>query len=69
MIEVHAEIEYCDKERDNMSIHSDICPPNCDFENLDEHHREYLHNLLDEWIDKSNGTGGFYIKNSTHELS
>ena len=61
MIDCHAEIMYNDKERGGMSIHSDICPDNCEFDNLDEEHREFLHRCLDEWIDKSGGTGVFYI--------
>lgn len=60
----HAEIIYTDATRDNMSIHSDVCPDDCDFNNLDEEHRGYLHRVLDEWIDKSGGTGVFYIGNT-----
>lgn len=61
MTTVHAEIEY-DREND-IGVHSDICPPNCDSKNLtNNEYREYLHLCLDEWLDKSNGTGGFYIK-------
>lgn len=26
--------------------------------------REYLHKMLDEWLDRSNGTGAFYIGNA-----
>ena len=57
---VHSEIMYMKK--DGINIHSDTCPPGCDFKNLDDEHRKYLHDVLDEWIDKSNGTGIFYIK-------
>lgn len=64
MCKVHAEIEYVDKERENISIHSDICPPKCDFRNMTVEHRKFLHDCLDEWLDKSNGTGCFYIKNA-----
>jgi hypothetical protein len=52
---VHGEIEYAD-------VHSDICPPDHDFDKIDKDYREFLHECLDEWLDKSNGTGQFYIK-------
>ena len=29
---------------------------------IDEEHRKFLHVCLDEWINHSNGTGCFYIK-------
>jgi len=58
---VHAEIEYTDSERG--SIHSDICPEYCSSTYLkDKDYRKMLHKCLDEWLDKSNGTGMFYIK-------
>ena len=60
-MKVHAEIEYKD-------IHSDICPANCDFNNIDDTFRKILHNALDEWIDHSKGIGGFYIKNKDHQF-
>jgi hypothetical protein len=67
---VHAEIEY--QKEDGTWVHSDICPPNCDSDNLnyvfkredgDFTYSEYLHRCLDEWLNNSNGTGAFYIKN------
>lgn len=57
---VHAEIEYTRPNGEN--VHSDICPPKCDFNNINLKYREFLHKCLDEWLDESNGTGGFYIK-------
>ena len=63
---VHAEIEYTNAE--GQDVHSDVCPSECKFKNLDKEHREYLHTLLDEWINKSNGTGGFYIKSNKHKF-
>lgn len=62
MTEVQAEIEY--QREDGIWVHSDIEPyGGCRFEDLDDKHRQYLHDCLDEWIDKSRGTGCFYIKN------
>jgi hypothetical protein len=56
---IHAEIEYINSEGD--TVHSDICPPECDFNKIDSTYRKFLHESLDEWLDKSNGTGQFYI--------
>jgi len=59
-ITIHAEIEYTNAE--GYSVHSDVCPPNCSPTGLqDEEYRKFLHDVLDEWLDKSKGTGGFYI--------
>lgn len=60
MKKVHSEIIY--QKKDGINIHSDTCPSECKFDNMDDEHRKYLHDLLDEWIDESNGTGIFYIK-------
>lgn len=57
---IHCEIEYV--KEDGTSIHSDVCPPQCLFENIDQWYRDYLHALLDEWLDNAGGTGQFYIK-------
>lgn len=63
---IHAEIEYTDTEKG--SIHSDICPPKCSPDGLsDPEYRKFLHQALDEWLDKSNGTGIFYIKSEDHK--
>lgn len=65
-MEVHAEIEY--REQNGNSIHSDICPPGCSSENMnDEEWRKLMHDCLDEWISKSGGTGIFYIKGEDME--
>jgi len=65
MTAVHAEIEYTGE----MNIHSDICPDDCNPENLkDPDYRDMLHRCLDEWLDKSNGTGAFYIKNANYKI-
>lgn len=51
-----AEIEYDTKDG---RVHSDICG----FNTADKDWRETLHTALDEWLDKSNGTGVFYVGN------
>jgi hypothetical protein len=64
---VHAEIEYT--KLNGESIHSDICPPNCLSSGLNNlHYRKFLHDCLDEWLNKSNGTGAFYIKNESFKI-
>ena len=57
---VHSEVYYTNK--DGSNIHSDTCPPDCDFNKIDDKYRKYLHDLLDEWLNNSNGTGIFYVK-------
>ena len=58
---VHAEIEYT--RDDGTSVHSDICPPNCSPEGLSEQeYRDFLHICLEEWLNKSRGTGTFRIR-------
>lgn len=64
-MKVHAEIQY---GAGNGSIHSDICPHNCDFKSIDGEYREFIHLCLDEWLNKSNGTGMFYIKNEDQKI-
>ena len=67
-MKVHAEIEYV-REEDNIKVHSDICPPKCDPKGLsDPTYRQYLHDCLDEWLDKSRGTCGFYIKDASYHF-
>jgi hypothetical protein len=58
MDRVCAEFQY---EGDGSPIHSDICPHNCDAKHMTEKYRAFLHSCLDEWLDNSNGTGGFII--------
>lgn len=67
MCKVHAEIVYTHKERG--SIHSDICPPKCHKDGLkDEEYRKFLHTCLDEWLNESEGTGVFYIKEQDYPI-
>jgi hypothetical protein len=61
MCHVHAEIEYLTENGEH--VHSDVCPPDCDASAITrEDYKDFLHKCLDEWLDKSHGTGGFYIK-------
>jgi len=65
-MKVHAEIQYDNEEG---LVHSDICPFDCDSNNIKEElYRKLLHKFLDEWLDNSNGTGGFYIKNENYSI-
>lgn len=52
------EIQY---EMPELSIHSDICQH--EDNPLSAEMREFLHNCLDEWLDKSEGTGYFWLGN------
>jgi hypothetical protein len=64
---VHAEIEYVNEN--NNKIYSDICPPNCSSDGLkNEDYRRFLHKCLDEWLDNSNGSCGFYIKDENYDF-
>ena len=66
MTEVHAEIQY--QTEAGTWVHSDICPAGCNSENMsDKKWREFIHLCLDEWIEKSNGTGIFYIKQDDYK--
>ena len=42
-------------------VHSDVCPKDHSVESLDEDYRKLMHQCLDEWFDKSQGTGHFYV--------
>ena len=64
---VHAEIEYVRPNGDK--VHSDICPKDCDSNNLkSEEYRKFLHDCLDEWLNNSDGSCGFYIKDESYEF-
>jgi hypothetical protein len=63
---VHGEIEYINKQ--GASVHSDVCPPDHDFEKINKEYRDFLHEILDEWLDESGGSGGFYIKAEEHDF-
>jgi len=59
---VVAEIEYINEDLE--TIHSDIGPGGGDLNaalTVSPDFRQYLHDNLDEWLDKSDGTGIFYI--------
>ena len=57
-----SEVEYTNENGD--SVHSDL---DFDFD-LKEQMRPVLHECLDEWLDKSNGEGGFYLRNANHHF-
>lgn len=61
-----AEIMY---DGEDGSVHSDICflSGDEDARGISEFpsYREFLHANLDEWLDRSNGTGIFYIGDLT----
>ena len=64
------EIAYLRKEDDGfgyesvVSVHSDIClncsPKAPDGEVTDDY-RKFLHDCLDEWLNKANGNGAFWV--------
>jgi len=59
-LKVHSEIMYL--REDGTNVHSDTCPVECSPDNMtNAKWREFIHNCLDEWLDKSRGTGVFYI--------
>lgn len=45
------------------TIHSDICFHSAYFDEPTDDYRKFLHDCLDEWLNKSNGTGAFWIGN------
>jgi len=50
-------------------VHSDTCfncNPATEGKPLTDGHRQFLHDCLDEWLNKSNGTGAFWIGNSDY---
>ena len=54
-----AEIQY---DTPDGGVHSDICAfMPYGFRPFSQEYRDFLHANLDEWLDKSNGTGLFYI--------
>lgn len=61
------EISY---DNNNEPVHSDICYrcvfPVDDGEPINNRQRKFLHEALDEWLNKSNGTGIFWLGDSTY---
>jgi|APGre2960657444_1045066.scaffolds.fasta_scaffold215516_2 hypothetical protein len=54
----------------NESVHSDICY-RCNFpedngEPVSDTQRKYLHDSLDEWLNKGKGTGIFWLGDSRY---
>ena len=56
---IAAEIEYIDENLETR--HSDIGPRAASLDYAHAEYRQFLHDNLDEWLDKSDGTGIFYI--------
>jgi len=58
------EVRFCAEIQYEGGIHSDICW-NCDTRQPDkpltDDYRKFLHDCLDEWLDKSEGTGHFVV--------
>lgn len=65
MKEFCGEIQY---ETADGNVHSDICNHSAYFDEPTEDYREFLHNCLNEWLDKSNGTGAFWIGDPSYFL-
>jgi len=63
------EIQY---ETPEGNVHSDICfncNPSNDSRIITDTYREFLHNCLNEWLDKSKGTGAFWVGNPEYFTS
>lgn len=56
MTEFCGEIQY---ETPEGNVHSDICKHNDG--PITDNYRKFLHDCLNEWLDKSGGTGAFWI--------
>lgn len=56
---VTAELTY--RRNDGTDVQEDISPPQNDFARLNDHYRKFLHLCLEEWLNNSDGTGGFHI--------
>ena len=56
---VCAELQY-------RATHSDICPQGHVMDGVTDDHREMLHRCLDEWLDRSEGEGWFWVGDPTH---
>lgn len=53
-----AEISY---ETPEGNVHSDICFSCTEDIPMEDNYRKFIHKCLDEWLDKSNGTGAFWL--------
>jgi hypothetical protein len=54
----HVCVDIAYVKEDGSSVHSDLC---YDKDELTDEHRKVLHEALDEWLDKANGTGIFRV--------
>jgi hypothetical protein len=57
--EFFGEIAYIQDVRNKESVHSDIYSEGGS--DLTDEFKKFLHDCLDEWINKSNGTGIFWV--------
>jgi len=63
------EIAYTDKREEfgfeyEFGVHSDICwncGPKAEEQELTDEYRQLLHDCLDEWLNKANGKGSFWV--------
>jgi len=60
MMNFCGEIQY---ENEMGTVHSDICL-HSEEGMVTEDYRKLLHDCLNEWLDKSNGTGAFWVGNA-----
>ena len=63
MKEFCGEIAY---ESNEGPVHSDIGWRSAYSDELDDEFRQFLHECLDEWLNKSNGTGAFWVGDSEY---
>lgn len=64
------EIQYGDES--TGWVHSDICfncGPRAEDEELGPEVRKILHEALDEWLDKSKGSGAFWVGDQNYMLN
>lgn len=57
-------MEFCGEimyDTPEGGVHSDICFHGSDGQNITDDYREFLHNCLNEWLNKANGTGAFWV--------
>ena len=61
-------MEFCGEityDTEKGGVHSDIGVCSNE-EAVTDDYRQFLHNCLDEWLNKSNGTGAFWVGDSDY---
>jgi hypothetical protein len=58
MSKIHGSFEY---KKDGIVVHEDVCPPTCKHTGS-KSWKQQAHAALDTWMDNSEGTGYFIIK-------